>query len=88
MANLKSGKITGTGDYVNIETELSLNLEEGKKYSVQIQGNAVICESENKPENGSGFFWNNFRPFGYKKESAYLWVKVNSGYSVFVNIAE
>ena len=87
MANLISGKIEGTGDYINVETELSLSLEEDKKYSVQIQGNAIVCEASTKPSGNAGFFIDTFRPFGYKKESAYLWVKVHTGYSVFINIA-
>lgn len=85
--NLKGGKINGTGEFINVETELNLNLVEGKTYQVQIQGKAVFCESLN-PSSDEGFLWNSLKPFGYEKESAYLWIKVNKGSSVYVNIAE
>ena len=88
MANIGSGKIVGTDDYINIETELSLSLSEDVTYSVQIQGKATFCESATKPSNNEGFYWNSLKPFGYKKESAYLWIKVNKDSSVFVNVAE
>lgn len=87
MANIGSGKITGTGDYVNLETELGLSLTADSIYSVQIQGKALFCESDTKPTSG-GVYWRTFKPFGYKKESAYLWVKINEGETVSINIAE
>lgn len=87
MANLASGYIEGNNEYVNVETALELNLEEDKTYQVQVQKGAMICESVSKPTEG-GFYWDTLRPFGYKKESAYLWVKVNKGKSVYVNVAE
>lgn len=87
MANIGSGKITGTGDYVNLETELSLSLVTDTTYSVQIQGEALFCESATKPTSG-GVYWRTLRPFGYKKESAYLWIKINEGETVSINISE
>lgn len=88
MANLISGQIDGTDDYINIETLFDLNLIEDTTYSIQIQGKAIICESINKPEKNSGFYWNSLKPFGYKKQSAYFWVKANKGTSIFINISE
>lgn len=88
MANIKGGKIVGTDDYINIENELNLNLTTNSIYQIQIQGSAVICEKATKPENNEGFFYNNFKPFGYKKESSFLWLRVAEGSAVFVNIAE
>ena len=88
MANVKGGTIIGTGDYVNIESLFNLTLIEGTKYQVQIQGGAVFCEKATKPSDNEGFYWNLIKPFGYEKASAYLWMKVNKGESVFVNIAE
>lgn len=87
MANLKSGFIDGSDEFINIETLFELNLEADKKYEVQIQKGALVCESETKPD-GSGFYWNSLKPFVYKKESAYLWIKVNKGKSVYINISE
>ena len=87
MANVGSGKITGTGDYINLETELSLSLTEGSTYSIQIQGAATFCESDTKPTSG-GVYWRTLKPFGYKKESAYLWIKINEGETVSINISE
>lgn len=87
MANLASGYIEGTGEYVNVETALDLSLVEDTTYQVQVQKGAMICESVSKPTNG-GFFWDTLKPFGYKKQSAYLWVKVNKGKSVYVNVSE
>lgn len=87
MANIGSGKITGTGDYINLETELSLSLTEGSTYSIQIQGAATFCESKTKPTSG-GVFWKILKPFGYEKESAYLWAKINTGDVVYINVSE
>lgn len=87
MANLKSGKVNGTGDYVNIENLFDIELTENVTYSIQVQGEAVVCEKSTKPTDSEGFYWNSLKPFGYKKESAYLWLKVKTGSSVFVNIA-
>ncbi|MBQ6349799.1 MAG: hypothetical protein IJI42_02580 [Methanobrevibacter sp.] len=88
MANVASGKLEGIGEYINVETALSLDLKKNTTYSVQIQGEAIICEAESLPSENEGFYWNQFKPFGYKKESAYLWVKIKSGTSIFINFSE
>lgn len=87
MANIGSGKITGTGDYINLETELNLSLDKNSTYSIQIQGAAIFCESETKPTAG-GVFWKMLKPFGYKKDDAYLWIKINAGDVVSINVSE
>lgn len=87
MAQVANGKITGTDEYINVETALSLSLTQDTTYSVQIQGAALFCESATKPTEG-GVYWNRLMPFGYKKQSAYLWIKINEGDTVSINIAE
>lgn len=87
MANLASGYIEGSDEFVNLETALSLSLTKNNIYQVQIQKGAVICESVTKPTTG-GFYWDILKPFGYKKEDYYFWIKVNKGKSVYVNFAE
>lgn len=87
MAQIATGKITGTDEYINVETELSLSLTADTLYAVQIQGEAMICESDTQPTTG-GTYWNTLQPFGYKKESAYLWVKINEGEEISINFTE
>ena len=87
MANIASGKIKGTGDYINLETELGLTLTQNSTYSIQIQGAGIFCEYASKPTSG-GVFWRILKPFRYKKESDYLWVKINNGDEVYINILE
>lgn len=87
MANIGCGFIQGTGDYINLETELNLSLEADKFYNVQIQGKATFCEASSKPSEG-GVYWNTLEPFGYIKESNSLWIKPYEGDTVFVNVTE
>lgn len=87
MAQIATGKIIGTDEYINVETELSVSLTADKLYAVQIQGEAMICESDTQPMDG-GIYWNTLQPFGYKKESAYLWVKINKGDEISINFTE
>lgn len=85
--NTGYGFIQGTGDYINLETELSLTLEEGTYYQIQIQGKATFCESTLKPVGG-GTYWNRIDPFWYVKEDKDLWIKPYEGDTVYVNIWE
>lgn len=87
MANIADGKIIGTGDYIDLETALSLSLVQGSQYSIQIQGAGTFCESATKPTSG-GTFWRILKPFTYIKATDTLWLKVNDGDEVYINVSE
>lgn len=87
MAQVANGKITGTDEYINVETALSLSLVQDSIYKIQIQGAATFCELATQPTEG-GIYWNTLEPFRYKKETAYLWIKINKGDVVSLNFTE
>ena len=58
---------------------------------IQIQGDGVngvmFCEASSKPTEG-GFFWNTTEPFTYTKGTISLWILVQNGKTVSINIAD
>lgn len=88
MTQIASGTIVGNDEYINLETELSLSLTADKQYTIQIQKGASVCEKITKPNNDEGYYWDSLQPFGYTKESDNLWIRVNKGKSVHVNVGD
>lgn len=81
-----------TGDeYASFETIMDVSLTQGSSYVIQVQGDGVngvmFCEASSKPTEG-GFFWNTTEPFTYTKGTTSLWILVQNGKKVSINVAD
>lgn len=74
--NIGYAKINKTDEYVDLEATMGITLTEGTTYQVQIQGAAVICESDEQPTTG-GFYCKSLKPFAWVKKGK-VWIKVQS----------
>lgn len=75
--NLGYTTLKSNPEYVNLEEALGVTLTEGTTYQMQIQGQAMICESETAPTEG-GFFCDFLKPFAYKKGAGIVFIQVQS----------
>lgn len=87
MSNLAYIEVEPNTEYQNIETLGSISLTSGTTYTIQVTGDVIISEAENKPTVG-GFHINNTEPFLYEAGTDTLWVKnLREFESAFINIA-
>lgn len=78
MSNIGTVKIPSDGSYHDIETLLGTSFEEGKLYTIQVDGDVKICESAEEPTAG-GFRINFTEPFQLDYDgTSKLWAKALS----------
>ena len=87
MSNIAFIKVRPSDDYVDVEVAGEISLTASKNYTLQINGQCIVCEAESKPSNG-GFYITNDSPFQYKKGDGKLWIKNLTNTVIFINIAE
>lgn len=75
--NLGYVTLNKNDEYVNLEEALGVTLTEGTTYQMQIQGSAMICESESAPTSG-GFYCDFLKTLAYKKGSGTVYIQVQS----------
>ena len=87
MTNLAYKEIRTDGDYVDLEEALGITFEMGKVYQIQLLNTATVIISDEKPEEGGFFIFDN-KPIGYEHLGSKLWVKATEGRPIVVNVAE
>lgn len=88
MSNVKYIEVTPNTDYQNIATLGSISFTNGKTYTLQVEGDVMLCEAASKPEKG-GFHINTNEPFQFEAGTDALWVKnLREFNSAYVNIAD
>ena len=74
MSDLGTVKISLT-EYQNVETLLNTTFEEGKTYTIQVEGDVRLKETETQPTTG-GFRVNFSYPFDFEYDGTNtLWAK-------------
>lgn len=88
MSNLATVTIEPNDEYLNLATLAEITFEEGTKYTLQVEGDVMLCEKDTKPTSG-GFHIMSNEPFEYEAGSDPLWVKNLRQYDVAsINIAD
>lgn len=77
MSNLKTVSVAPSTEYQNLATLAGITFVSGTTYSIQVEGDVMVCESATKPteptERGTHVFWP--QPFIFDAGSDPLWVK-------------
>lgn len=85
--NLAFITVNPNDDYQDLETLSGVTFTADKTYVLQVNGQLLICEAENKPTKG-GFYKTNAEPFQWIATGGKLWVKsLQDGVST-INIAD
>lgn len=74
MSNLATINIQNVDEYENLATLASVTFVSGNKYTIQVNGDVILCESATKPDK-SGFRINFNYPFEYEAGDDPLWIK-------------
>lgn len=87
MGNIAYKSIKASNEYIDLEQELGITFEVGKKYQIQIVNSAYIIIAETKPKEGGFLIFDN-KPFGYQHNGQKLWVKTIGNRPIEVNVSE
>lgn len=74
MSNLATVTIQPDDEYQDLAELAGITFTEGKKYTLQVEGDVRLCEKDTKPTSG-GFHIMSSEPFEYEAGSDTLWVK-------------
>lgn len=88
MSNLATVTLQSNTEYTNLATLASITFTQGEVYTLQIDGDVMICEKATKPTAG-GFRINYNYPFQFEAGTDALWVKnVGKNADSIINIAD
>lgn len=88
MSNLATVTIQPNEEYQDLATLADITFTEGTKYTLQVEGDVMLCEKDTKPTSG-GFHIMSSEPFEYEAGSDTLWVKVVRQFATAtINIAD
>lgn len=74
MSNLATVTLQPDDEYQDLSELAGITFVEGKKYTLQVEGDVRLCEKDTKPTSG-GTRVNFIYPFEYEASSDTLWVK-------------
>lgn len=74
MSNLATVTLQPNEEYQDLAELADITFTEGTKYTLQVEGDVMLCEKDTKPTSG-GFHIMSSEPFEYEAGSDTLWVK-------------
>lgn len=88
MSNIAYVTINPNNEYQNLATLAQTTFVSGTTYTLQVDGDVMLCESSTKPTQG-GFHVTWAEPFQFEAGNDSLWVKNARQYdTAYINIAE
>jgi hypothetical protein len=89
MSNLATVSVNPGTEYINLATLAGITFTVATTYTLQIDGDVLICEKGSKPTELSGFHINTLEPFEFVAGSDGLWVRNLREYeTAIINIAD